>query len=344
MKKFICGAVVLLIAISMILSTVAVSADTVKFQLKELSNSKPNKLIKQNNPRPTGTSYILSEGFEDGIMPPSGWELVQYNPTSTWYISSYDPHSGIYHALCEYDPNLEFQYEILKTPIMDFTGYTEIYLSFWWAMSYTWSVDPYDNYDFSISIVRDGYISSLWDDEWVGYYDNYEWYDTNFGYHIDLTQWNEYDNIQIWFSYWGQDGDAILLDDILIYGEGMDPPSAPYITGPSQGKPNEPQEFKYQSSDPDSINLRYHIDWDDGTPMETTGYFPAGDQIDVIHTYTQSGKYNISAYAEDEDGNVGPSSSFLFTCTKDKTKNIMFFQNLLKRFPLLQILLVQFGL
>ncbi|MHA2248656.1 MAG: outer membrane protein assembly factor BamB family protein [Candidatus Hodarchaeales archaeon] len=118
------------------------------------------------------------------------------------------------------------------------------------------------------------------------------------------------------------------------------PPFAPIITGPSQGNPNTAYKYTFHSSDPDGDDVRYHIDWDDETPIQTTGYSPSGTQVDVIHIYTQSGKYTITAYAEDENGNTGPCSTFTFTCPRDKAINNMLLQNLLERFPLLQKLLL----
>jgi hypothetical protein len=127
---------------------------------------------------------------------------------------------------------------------------------------------------------------------------------------------------------------------VYCFGSENQPPSAPTIKGPSQGDPNKPQEFKFKSSDPEGEDVRYQIDWDDETPIETTGYSPSGSQVDVIHTYTQSGKYTITANAEDEDGNIGPCSTLLFTCPRNKavTDNMLLYR-LFGRFPLLHQLL-----
>jgi hypothetical protein len=123
---------------------------------------------------------------------------------------------------------------------------------------------------------------------------------------------------------------------LYCFGSENQPPSASTITGPSQGDPNIPQEFKFKSSDPEGDDVRYHIDWDDETPIETTDYSPAYTQVDVIHTYTQSGKYTITANAEDEDDNTGPCSTLLFTCPRDKAvTNNMLLYRLFGRFPLL---------
>jgi predicted amidohydrolase len=114
------------------------------------------------------------------------------------------------------------------------------------------------------------------------------------------------------------------------------PPSAPTINGPIKGKPNVQYTFAFHSSDPEGGDVRYHIDWGDET-SEVTGWYPSCTPKVVNHTYVSSGNYVIIAYAEDEDGNVGPDSSYLFVVPRDKAvTNNLFLQRLLDRFPLLQ--------
>jgi len=150
------------------------------------------------------------------------------------------------------------------------------------------------------------WTGSFWDIQIVDSY-----YSCGFSSSIKL---DSNDNPHISYFYSWEDSD-------LKYAYKINqPPSAPTITGPSQGAPNKPQVYKFQSNDPDSSNVMYHIDWDDGK-HETTWWSPPGSQKDVIHTYTTSGKYTITAYAEDEEGNKGPSSTFLFTCPRDKQQD-----------------------
>jgi hypothetical protein len=114
------------------------------------------------------------------------------------------------------------------------------------------------------------------------------------------------------------------------------PPYAPTINGPSHGDRNDPQTFTFHSTDPNNDMVRYHIDWGDGT-YDTTNfdYVP----LDISHTYTTSGRYTITAYAEDSPGNIGPSSNFLFTCPRNKAvSNNMLLLRILERFPLLHFL------
>lgn len=170
---------------------------------------------------PTFSTDILNEGFEGGVIPPTDWTHIQYNPVETWQIDDYDPHSGIYCASCFYDATYtDVQDEWLITPSMDFTPYDEVYLSFWWMMSYYWGVDPYDNYDCNVKVsIDEGTTWTLvWNENAIGTFDNWVWYDTTFGTHIDLSAYTTYSDVLIGFQYEGYDGAQLSIDDVNIYG------------------------------------------------------------------------------------------------------------------------------
>jgi hypothetical protein len=80
-------------------------------------------------------SPILPEGFEAGLMPPTGWSVINTNPTRNWDLVdavTYPDfiHSGTYAAWVNYDtPNPSDEW--LITPEIDLDGYTTVTLSFW---------------------------------------------------------------------------------------------------------------------------------------------------------------------------------------------------------------------
>ena len=117
------------------------------------------------------------------------------------------------------------------------------------------------------------------------------------------------------------------------------PPEAPTIDGPASGDPGTSYDYIFNSVDPDGDDVKYHIDWDDGN-SDVTVLNPSGTDVTVSHTYATSGKYTITAYAEDSFGNIGPSSTFQVTMPKEKTVS---FQRILElfpnAFPILKILL-----
>lgn len=165
-----------------------------------------------------GVAIILYEDFEDGIFPPSGWNHIANNPNATWQLNE-TSHSGSYCAGCDYDENYtDIQDEWLITPPLDFMGYREFYLSFWWSHSYYWGVNPYDHYDLNVFISLDSGDSwlLLWNESLVDNFTSYEWIDTTMGAHIDLSEFYDETDMLIGFQYYGVDGSTTYLDDITI--------------------------------------------------------------------------------------------------------------------------------
>ena len=133
----------------------------------------------------TTLSYAqyLSEGFETSI-PPTGWTLNSTNSGDyTWQLATANPHSGTYSAQVQYDPDLSPQNESLVSPIIDLTSATSPQLTFWFNMSYYWSVDPNPNYDFIVSITDGTTTTELWDQTDFGVFDNFVWYEVS----LDLS-------------------------------------------------------------------------------------------------------------------------------------------------------------
>ncbi|MCX6671844.1 MAG: choice-of-anchor J domain-containing protein [Euryarchaeota archaeon] len=81
------------------------------------------------------SSAILTQGFEAGLMPPTGWTVINTNPTRNWDLVdavTYPDfvHSGVYAAWVNYDtPNPSDEW--LTTPEIDLSGFTTVSLSFW---------------------------------------------------------------------------------------------------------------------------------------------------------------------------------------------------------------------
>jgi hypothetical protein len=164
----------------------------------------------------------LTEGFEGGVVPPTGWTLVQnsvpVNPY-TWSIATYAPHSGVYNMHCEYDDTYSgTQDEWLISPTFDFSSDLSAQMSFWWNMSYYWSVDPYDNCDLNIRVSTDGGATwsptILWNEDAIGVFTSWTWYQAI----VDLSLYTGpgFNNVKIAFQYYGYDGAEISVDDIEI--------------------------------------------------------------------------------------------------------------------------------
>jgi len=129
-------------------------------------------------------------------------------------------------------------------------------------------------------------------------------------------------------DYWGE---SPWSNPFIVY-IGNQPPDAPTIDGPIIGDPGEEIEYKFNSIDPDNDDVKYYIDWGDDS-SDVTDFNPSGTDVTVSHTWASSGKYSITAYAEDVYGLTSPTSTFQVIMPKDKVKTNYFFLKFLERFP-----------
>ena len=151
----------------------------------------------------------LSEGFESGASLPDNWVLTQTNTTETWEISTTTANNGTNSATVSYNYS---QDETLTSPSIDLSSSTNPRLIFSWNMSYYWSVDPYNNYDFTVSLDDGTNVTELFTEADAGTFSNYTWYEQT----IDLSAYVGQSDVKILFNYTGDDGAALYLDDILI--------------------------------------------------------------------------------------------------------------------------------
>ncbi len=194
LKEFI----VLLISGIIIISTL-VSAVNVEYEKQE----------KRSVIEPIG--IILSEGFEDGIMPPSGgWYTINNNPTYNWEIvdnATYPDfvHSGDYAGWVNYDSGNPSD-EWLVSPDIDLTGLDEVTLVFW-AESNT----IYPDATVELHIRGEGFDDVIWDMIKDENWDEFIYREMTFDLSNYVCQ-----IINISWRYVGFDGQSFGLDDILV--------------------------------------------------------------------------------------------------------------------------------
>jgi hypothetical protein len=80
-----------------------------------------------------------------------------------------------------------------------------------------------------------------------------------------------------------------------------DKPKAP--SGPISGRPGSTNNYTVSSADPDEDQMRYTLDWGDGTES-ITGFLVSGAKASANHTWKKAGTYRIRANAVDEMGAV----------------------------------------
>jgi len=77
------------------------------------------------------------------------------------------------------------------------------------------------------------------------------------------------------------------------------PPEPPSITGETEGQYGEEYEYTFVSTDPEDQDIRYYIDWGDGTNSGWIGPYNSGQEITESHTWDARDTYTIRAKAKD---------------------------------------------
>ncbi len=90
------------------------------------------------------------------------------------------------------------------------------------------------------------------------------------------------------------------------------PPSIPMISGPNGSKDTK-YSYAFGSTDPDNDDISYIINWGDNTANES-GFLPSGHFISMLHSWAESGEYNITVTASD---NQSSSSSKMTVLIED---------------------------
>jgi hypothetical protein len=202
--KILREAGILLIASFMLLPSIAVATTTT------------TPAVNKSNPRIGALDdLLLDEGFEDGVMPPEGWELDSAEPDVTWQITQEEVHSGDYAALCPEAHSPYDQDEWLISPEIDLFNTEDINLIFW-ANCLTYA----DSWTVYLYVMIDGeVVEELWD-----CVEEEDWYDGL--WHNKTFNLDDYSGeiIQLAWRSVGIDSRDFYLDQIQVYAGEIPPP------------------------------------------------------------------------------------------------------------------------
>jgi hypothetical protein len=295
-------------------------------------NAKPRIADKSAAGRmiPAPTPNIFFEDFETTV-PPTGWDYVQTNATSTWQIDSYDPYSGTWSVACfrAADPGPYDQDEWLITPSIDLSAKSSYnwILEFYWYGQYTYMVTN-DTQDFEVWISTDGganFNTKLWDETTDGAFTTWAWNKAN----IDLSAYLTETDVVFGFRTVGTSPAEVGFDYMSV--------RAPAMGRCCYGDPTAPSCA--DETQADCLAYADFLSWDEGldctTPCPAAGFgdnctnpitatFPAdfvSDQWADIGNYTCGRVDDYDATCMDYyDG--GEDIVYEFTATEDIYINI----------------------
>lgn len=153
----------------------------------------------------------LTEDFEGGTFPPTGWTTSVTNPSFTW-VSSTNANNGTGSAEIQYDPALAQQNETLISPAIDLTSATAPEATVFVNLSYFWAVSPNDNYDVTISARQGATTTPLWSENDLGVFTSFTWIEVT----LDLSAYAGQSNVFLEINYTGLDGASLNVDDIVV--------------------------------------------------------------------------------------------------------------------------------
>lgn len=90
---------------------------------------------------------------------------------------------------------------------------------------------------------------------------------------------------------------------------GNQPPEPPTINGPKYGEPGVQYTYTFKASDEENEDVKYLIDWDDGT-TDVTDYVNSNTSVQLSHSWNMKKDYNITAKAYDTHGKPGDPSVY----------------------------------
>ena len=124
-------------------------------------------------------------------------------------------------------------------------------------------------------------------------------------------------------------------------------PDKPNIDGPKRGIPGNEYDYTFRSTDPETLDLYYYIEWDDGNTEEWIGPYSSGVGVTVSHKWSERGRFTIKAKARDECGAESNWAELIVTMPRYKAITspfLNFLRNHLNLFPILPMLLQRLGL
>ncbi|KYK25164.1 hypothetical protein AYK24_10465 [Thermoplasmatales archaeon SG8-52-4] len=150
-----------------------------------------------------------------------------------------------------------------------------------------------------------------------------------------------YDTTYIWYVNATDAGSSDTTSEIYSFTteNNNNPPKKPTITGPTSGKAGTSYTYSITTTDPESDEVRYYINWGDDTNSDWIGPFESGEIVNKSHKWIETGSYIIKVKAKDVYEEESPETILIVTMPRNKVLFNSLFFKLFERFPFIQRLL-----
>lgn len=105
------------------------------------------------------------------------------------------------------------------------------------------------------------------------------------------------------------------------------------ISGPSVGRINKPYTFNVFAVDPQDDDVYLYVDWGDNTNTDWEGPYDSGEEIQLVHSFSERKNYTILAKAKDLDGHEGKEQPLIITMPTSYIPFLWFWERFFERFP-----------
>ena len=100
------------------------------------------------------------------------------------------------------------------------------------------------------------------------------------------------------------------------------PPETPATpTGPTEALVGESKEYETSSTDPDGNNIRYIVDWGDGSAETYSDFIESGETYLASHTWNSKGEHELRVKARDKFGKESDWSDSVTVTVENNNPN-----------------------
>jgi len=177
--------------------------------------------------------------------------------------------------------------------------------------------------DVGVELTFDG--SSSFDHE--GEIVSYLWDFGDGDYENEITTIHVYESMGVYpvtLTVVDNEGNEVNDSTWAFIGRSNDPPEAPTINCPSEGKIDVEYNINFSTTDPEGDDIYYYIYWGDNCKRKWHGPFPSGKEVKLKHTWTSKLSYTIRALAKDKFGFKSNWTSLEVAMPKNKAAEINF--------------------